>query len=75
MQLLVHAVTMYMVTAQTRHGKCTEMLLDPLSFLIFFCIARPIISICRKINWQKIKYSLIQTYSVYVSKDQLPISR
>ena len=32
-QLLVHAVTMYMVTAQTRHGKCTEMLLDPLSFL------------------------------------------
>ena len=74
-QLLVHAVTMYMVTSQTCHGNCTEMLLDPLSFLlIFFCIAQSVISICRKINWHKVKYSLIQTYSVYISENQLPTS-
>ena len=30
-----------MATAQICHGNCTEMLLDPLSFLlIFFCIAQ-----------------------------------
>ena len=32
-QLPVHAITMYTVTAQTHHGNCIEILLDSLSFL------------------------------------------